>query len=135
MFLLLLCCNKASNWIVLTSKGFSVFFWITLSHEVSRLFPTHTHTHINTCELREPSTYLLYTDRLADVPLHWWRIQCPVEGGRKKKPGSSVADCIHTAIFKNICEIRAPYHANQIQGDVPHVSDLRSASTTKEIDK
>ena len=26
------------------TKGFSVFFWIILSHEVSRLFPTRTHT-------------------------------------------------------------------------------------------
>ena len=31
-------------------KGFSVFFWITLSHEVSRHFPPppHTHTHQHT---------------------------------------------------------------------------------------
>ena len=33
-------------------------------------------------------------------------------------PGSSVADCIHTAIFQNIRENRAPYNANQIQGEV-----------------
>ena len=54
-------CNKISSWIVLTSKGFSVFFWITLSHEVSRHFPhTHTHTHINIRKLQEPSAYSLY---------------------------------------------------------------------------
>ena len=57
------------------------------------------------------------------------------EEEERKKPGSSVADCVHTAIFKNIREICTPYHANQIQGDVPHASDLRSTSTTKEIDK
>ena len=37
-------CNKVSSQIVLTSKGFSVFFWITLSHKVSGHFPVHTHT-------------------------------------------------------------------------------------------
>ena len=58
-------CNKVSSRIVLTSKGFSVFFWITLSHEVSGHFPVHTHT----------STYanfknLLYIRcTLADIPL------------------------------------------------------------------
>ena len=60
-------CNKASNRIVLTSKGFSVFFWITLSHEVSRHFPRYT--YINIRELKEPSTYSWYTDRLV-IPLH-----------------------------------------------------------------
>ena len=57
--------------------------------------------------------------------------------GRREgtSPGSSVADCVHTAIFQNICKNRVPYHANQIQGGVPYVLDLRSASTTKEIDK
>ena len=55
--------------------------------------------------------------------------------GRGTNPGSSVADCIHTAIFQNIHENRALYHANQIQGGVRYTSDLRSASTTKEIDK
>ena len=55
-------CNKASNRIVLTSKGFSVFFWITLSHEVSRHFPRYT--YINIRELKEPSTYSRYTTDL-----------------------------------------------------------------------
>ena len=60
------CYNKVSSRIVLASKGFSVFFWITLSHEVSRHFPIHTCT----------STYvnfenLLYIHcTLADIPLH-----------------------------------------------------------------
>ena len=61
-------CNKVFNRIVLTSKGFSVFIWITLSHKVSRHFPP-PHTHISICELWEPSTYSRYTDRLADIPL------------------------------------------------------------------
>ena len=56
-------------------------------------------------------------------------------GRRGTSPGSSVADCVHAAIFQNIHEIHTPYHANQIQGDVPHASDLRSTSTTKETDK
>ena len=56
-------------------------------------------------------------------------------GRRGTNPGLSVADCIHTAIFQNIRENRAPYHANQIQGSVPYTLDLRSAPTTKEIDK
>ena len=46
---------------MLTSKGFSVFFWITLSHEVSRHFP-HTQ-HINIRELQESSVHSLYTGR------------------------------------------------------------------------
>ena len=54
-------CNKASNRIVLTLKGFSVFFWITLSHEVSRYFPKYTYIDIR--ELKEPSTYSLDTNR------------------------------------------------------------------------
>ena len=46
-------------------------------------------------------------------------------GRRGTNPGSSVADCVHTAIFQNIRENCAPYHANQIQGEVPTwISDL-----------
>ena len=99
-------CNKASNGMVSKTKGFSVFFWITLSHEVSRPFPTHTSTYANF----ENLLYIRCT--LADIPLHWWRIRCPMEG-EEQNPGSSVADCIHTAIFQNICGIRVPYHANR----------------------
>ena len=45
--------------------------------------------------------------------------------GETNSSGSSVADCIHTAIFQNIRKNRAPYHANQIQGEVPtQISDL-----------
>ena len=47
--------------------------------------------------------------------------------GRRRgtNPGSSVADCVHTAIFQNICENCAPYNVNQIQGEVlTRISDL-----------
>ena len=70
-------CNKASNRIVSKTKGFSVFFWITLSHEVSRHFPTYTSTYVNF----ENLPHICCT--LADIPLHWWRIRCLVEGGTK----------------------------------------------------
>ena len=46
-------------------------------------------------------------------------------GRRGTNPGSSVADCVHTAIFQNIYENRAPYNVKQIQGEVPTwISDL-----------
>ena len=38
--------------------------------------------------------------------LHWWRIRCPMEG--ETNSGSSVADCVHTAIFQNIRENCVP---------------------------
>ena len=114
-------CNKASNQIVSKTKGFSVFLWITLSHEVSRHFPTYTSTYAN---LR---TFYIFA-------VHWQIY--PFIGGEsdvswkeEQNPGSLVADCIHTAIFPNIHGNRTLYHANQIQGGVPHISDLRS--TTK----
>ena len=47
--------------------------------------------------------------------------------GRRRgtNPGSSVADCLHTAIFQNILENRAPYNAKPIQGEVlTQISDL-----------
>ena len=37
-------CNKCIQPDCVKIKGFSVFFWITLSHEVSRHFPIHQHT-------------------------------------------------------------------------------------------
>ena len=56
-------CNKASNRIVFKQEGISVFFWIILSHKVSRHFPTCTHPHGNIRELQESSVYSLYTGR------------------------------------------------------------------------
>ena len=54
-------CNKASNRIVFKQEGISVFFWIILSHKVSRHFPTCTHPHSNILKLQESSVYSLYT--------------------------------------------------------------------------
>ena len=46
------------------TEGFSVFFWIILSHKVSRHFPTHTHT--STYANFENLLYICCT--LADIP-------------------------------------------------------------------
>ena len=128
MFLLLViyCCNKASNRIVPKQKDLVFYSWITLSAEVSRLSPyTHVQQHTQTSR-----TFYIFATHLADIPLHWWRIRCPVEGGETNS-GSSVADCIHTAIFQNIHENRIPSNVNRIQGRVYTHTDLRSTSTKK----
>ena len=53
--------------------------------------------------------------------------------GGEVNSGSSVADCIHTAIFQNIHENRMPYHAMRTESREKFTrTDLRS---TKEIDK
>ena len=55
--------------------------------------------------------------------------------GEKVNFGSSVADCIHTAIFQNICENRVLSNANQIQGEAPtRISDLH-LQQKEQIDK
>ena len=56
--------------------------------------------------------------------------------GRREKvnSGSSVADCVHTAIFQNIRENRVPSNAEPNPGRSPH-TDLRSASTTKRTNR
>ena len=97
-------CNKASNRIVFKQKGISVFFWIILSHEVSKLSP-YTHAHINICELQEPSVYLLYTGGYTPS-----LVENLMSRGRREKvnSGSSVADCVHTEIFQNIRENHIP---------------------------
>ena len=91
MFLLLLCCNKASNRIVLTSKGFSVFFWITLSHEVSRHFPIHTHTHQYMRTLRTFYIFAVHrpaggctpsTTSLFGLNITQWRVKDFPDGGK-----------------------------------------------------
>ena len=46
---------------MLTSKGFSVFFWITFSHEASRHFPRHTHTHQYMRTLRTFYIFAIHT--------------------------------------------------------------------------
>ena len=131
MFLLLViyCCNKASNRIVTRSKELVFYSWIPLSPEVSRLSPyTHTQQHTQT----SGTYYIFAVHRYTyKVTLHWWRIQCPVEGGEINS-GLSVADCVHTVIFQNIHKNCITSNANQIQGIVHMHKDLRS---TKEIDK
>ena len=48
-----------------------------------------------------------------------------MEGGETNSSGLSVADCIHTVIFQNIRENRAPCNANKVKGEVPtQISDL-----------
>ena len=102
------------------TKGFSVFFWIFLLHEVSRHFPTYTHTDIR--ELQEPFVYLLYTGGYTPS-----LVENVMSHGRRAETnsGSSAADCVNTAIFQNIRENHIPCNANQIQGEVPtRISDL-----------
>ena len=56
-------------------------------------------------------------------------------GRRKTNSGSSVADCVHTAIFQNIRENHVPCNANRIQGEAPHrISDLH-LQQKEQIDK
>ena len=98
-------CNKASNRIVSKTKGFSVFFWIILSHEVSRYFPIHTRT----------STYLNFENLLyirgtpTNIPLSL--VENLMSRGRRNKSWI-VSSRLHTAIFQNIRKNRAPYRAN-----------------------
>ena len=89
------------------TRGISVF-WIPLSPEVSRLSP-YTHAHINIRKLQEPSVYSLYTGGYTPS-----LVENLMSHGRRGKvnSGSSVADCIHTAIFQNIRENREPCNAN-----------------------
>ena len=57
--------------------------------------------------------------------------------GRREKvnSGSSVADCIHTAIFQNIRKNRVPSNVNRIQGEAPTwISDLH-LQQKEQIDK
>ena len=123
LLLVIYCCNKASNRIVTRSKELVFYSWIPLSPEVSRLSP-YTQQHTRTS--RTFYTFVLIT------PPHWWRIRCPVEGGEENS-GSSVADCIHTAIFQNIRENRVPHHAMRTESREKSTrTDLRF---TKEIDK
>ena len=119
-------CNKASNRIV-SNKGFSVFFWITLSHEVSRHFPTHTSTYANF----ENLLHICCTPTGEVTPS---LVENPMSHGRRNKSWI-VSSRLHTAISQNIREIRTAYHANQIQEGAPHASNPRSAFTAKEIDK
>ena len=122
-------CNNASNRTVSIPKGFSVFFWITLSHEVSRHFPTH----INICELREPFIYLLYTNQQIN----------PFNGGESdvlwKEEESKILD--HQQQIASIQRfsktfVKFTHCTMQTKSrEVFHKLGFRSTSTTKEIDK
>ena len=89
--------------------------------------------HNNIRELQETSTYSLYAWQNTTLfTLHWWRIRCPMEGVETNS-GSSVADCVHTAIFQNLRENHVPYCAMRTESREKSThTDLRSASTAKE---
>ena len=84
------------------SKELVSYSWKPLSPEAST-FP-HTHTHNVLREHREPSAHLRTNNPFiggeSDVP---WK--------ERKNSGSSVADCVHTAIFQNIRENRVQYRS------------------------
>ena len=117
--------NKVSSRIVLTSKGFSVFFWITLSHEVSRHFPIHTHTHQYTRTLRRFYIFAVH-----------WQIY-PFIGGESDVPWKErnkfwiVSSRLRP--YSDFPKHSRKSHTVQCEpnpGRSPHM-DLRSASTTK----
>ena len=116
MFLLLViyCCNKASNRSVPKTKGISVF-WIPLSPEVSKLSP-YTHTHINICELQEPSVYPLYTGGYTPS-----LVENLMSRGRRNKFWIISSRLRPYSDFPKHSRKSAtvPCNANQIQAEVP----------------
>ena len=80
-------------------KGISVLLLETPLTR-SKYFSPYTHTQRLT---RTSGTFCTFAYKQT---LHWWRIRCPMEG--ETNSGSSVADCVHTAIFQNIRENRVP---------------------------
>ena len=117
-------CNKVSSRILLTSKGFSVFFWITLSHEVSRHFP-HTHNHISIHELQESSVYSLYTGRYTPS-----LVENLMSHGRRNKFFWIVSSRLHPhSNFPKHSRKSHTVQCEQNPGRSPH-TDLRSASTS-----
>ena len=114
-------CNKASNRIVFKQKGFSVFFWIIPSHEMSRHFPTYTHPHSTIHELQESSVYSLYTGKYpfiggeSDVP---WKEKFWIVSSRLRP---------YSNFPKHSRKSRITHrNANQNPGRSTH-TDLRSA--------
>ena len=84
-------------------KGISVLLLETPLTR-SKYFSPYTHAQRLT---RTSITFCTFTYKQT---LHWWRIRCPVEGEKFWIwIVSSVADCVHTAIFQNIRENRVPY--------------------------
>ena len=118
LLLVIYCCNKTSNRIVTRSKELVLYFWIPLSPEVSRLSP-YTHAQQHTRPLRTFYTFALITPSLVENPM-----SCGRRGS--KNSGSSVADCVHTAIFQNIHENRVPFNCELNPERSPHtwMSDL-----------
>ena len=80
-------------------KGISVLLLETPLTRSKYISP-YTHAQHRTRTSRTFYTFAF------NKPLHWWRIRCPVEG--EINAGSSVADCVHTAILQNIRENRVP---------------------------
>ena len=127
LLLVIYCCNKTSNRIVTRSKELVFYSWIPLSPEVSRLSP-YTHAQQHTRTLRTFYTFALNTPSL---------VENLMSRGRRgsKNSGSSVADCVHTAIFQNIRENRVPSTVNRIQGEV-HIHGCQICiCSKKKIDK
>ena len=116
LLLVIYCCNKASDRIVTRSKELVFYSWKPLSPEVSRLSP-YTHAQQHTRTSRTFYTFALITPSL---------VENLMSHGRRgsKNSGSSVADCIHTAIFQNICENRVPFNCEPNPERSPHTSDL-----------
>ena len=82
-------CNKASNRIVSKQKDLVVFFWITLSHEVSRYSP---YNHI--CELPEPSTYLLHINKYPSIMDNYFNFCCIRDSSNKLLIPAIIKDLI-----------------------------------------
>ena len=80
-------------------KGISVLLLETPLTR-SKYFSPYTHAQ------RLTRTLITFCTFAYKQTLHWWRIRYPVEG--ETNSGSSVADCVHTAIFQNIRENRVP---------------------------
>ena len=85
-------------------KGISVLLLETPLTR-SKFFSPYTHTHNVLREHREPSAHSRMNKNAfiggeSDVP---WK--------ERNNSGSSVADCVHTAIFQNIRENRIPYRS------------------------
>ena len=107
-------------------KGISVLLLETPLTRSKYISP-YTHAQHLT---RTSRTFYTFAYKL---PHHWWSPMSRERRGETNS-GSSVADCIHTAIFQNtLRKLRTvASNANRIQGRVHTHADLRS---TKEIDK
>ena len=97
LLLVIYCCNKASNRIVTRSKELVFYSWIPLSPEVSRLSPyTHARQHTRTSR-----TFYTFAVHSPKPPFNNPSLveNLMSHGRRRTNSGSSVADCVHAAIF------------------------------------